>query len=76
MITNGARCMWEIKSRIAMAKVAFSKKKAVFTSRLDLNLRNNLVKCYIGSIAFYGAELGHFGKWIRNTREVLKCGAG
>jgi hypothetical protein len=30
MIT-GERCTWEIKSRIAMAKVAFSK-KAVFTS--------------------------------------------
>jgi hypothetical protein len=29
---NGARYTWEIKSRIAMAKVAFSKKKAVFTS--------------------------------------------
>ena len=29
----------EIKSRIAMAKAAFSKKKTLFTSKLDLNLR-------------------------------------
>ena len=72
-IAISARCTWEIKSRIAMAKVAFSNKKAVFTSRLDLNLRKNLVKCYIWSIALYGAEFGH---WIRNTRTVLKCGAG
>jgi hypothetical protein len=51
MITNDARCTREIKSRIAMAKAAFNK-KTLFTSRLDLNLRKKLVKCYIWSIAF------------------------
>ncbi|PNF43845.1 hypothetical protein B7P43_G06049 [Cryptotermes secundus] len=50
------RCTCEIKSRIAMAKAAFSKKKNLFTSKLDLNLRKKLVKCYIWSIALYGAE--------------------
>ena len=45
-----------IKSRIAMAKVAFNKKKALFTSKLDLYLRKKLVKCYIWSMALYGAE--------------------
>ena len=39
-----------------MAKAAFSKKKALFTSTLDLELRKKLVKCYIWSIALYGAE--------------------
>jgi len=39
-----------------MAKVALSKKKTLFTSKLDLNLRKKLVKCYIWSIALYGAE--------------------
>jgi hypothetical protein len=56
IITNDARCTREIKSRIAMAKAAFNKKKTLFTSNLDLNLRRKLVKCYIWSIAFYGAE--------------------
>jgi hypothetical protein len=28
----------------------------LFTSKLDLNLRKKLVKCYIWSIALYGAE--------------------
>jgi hypothetical protein len=56
MITNDARCTREIKSRIAMAKAAFNKKKNLFTRRLDLNLRKKLVKCYIWSIALYGAE--------------------
>ena len=39
-----------------MAKAAFNKKKALFTSKLDLNLRKKLVKCYIWSMALYGAE--------------------
>jgi hypothetical protein len=56
MITNDASCTCEIKSRIAMAKAAFNEKKNLFTSKLDLNLRKKLVKCYIWSIALYGAE--------------------
>jgi hypothetical protein len=55
-ITNDARCTCEIKYRIAMAKAAFNKKKPLFTSKLDLNLRNKVVTCYIWSIALYGAE--------------------
>jgi hypothetical protein len=39
-----------------MAKAAFNKKKTLFTSKLDLNLRKKLVKCYIRSMALYGAE--------------------
>jgi hypothetical protein len=38
-----------------MAKAAFNKKN-LFTSKLDLNLRKKLVKCYIWNIALYGAE--------------------
>jgi hypothetical protein len=56
MITNDVRCTHEITSRIAMTKAAFNKKKTVFTSKLDLNLRKKPVKCYIWSIALYGAE--------------------
>ena len=39
-----------------MAKAAFNKKKTLFTSKLDFNLRKKLVKCYIWSMALYGAE--------------------
>jgi hypothetical protein len=45
-----------MKSRIATAKAAFNKKKTLFASKLDLNLRKKLVKCYIWSIALYGSE--------------------
>ena len=56
MLTNDGRCTCEIKSRIAIAKAAFNKKKTLFTSKLDLNLRKKLIKCYIWIMAFYGAE--------------------
>jgi hypothetical protein len=39
-----------------MAKAAFNKKKTLFASKLDFNLWKKLVKCYIWSIALYGAE--------------------
>jgi hypothetical protein len=59
-----------------VAKAAFNEKKTLFISKLDLNLRNELVKCYIWSIAVYGAEtwtlrkvdqryLGSFEMWCR-----------
>jgi hypothetical protein len=56
MIANDARCRREIKARIAMAKALFNEKETLFTSKLDLELRKKLVKCYIWSTALYGAE--------------------
>ena len=55
ILTNDGRRTCEIKCRIAMAKVAFNKKRTLFTSTLDLELRKKLVKCYVWSIALYGA---------------------
>jgi len=43
---------------MAKAKAAFNKKRALFTGTLDLELRKKLVRCYIWSIALYGAETG------------------
>ena len=43
MITNDVRCTRGIKSRIPLAKTAFNKKNAIFTSKF-------------WNIAFYGAE--------------------
>jgi hypothetical protein len=37
-------------------KTAFNKTKTLFSSKSDLNLMKKLVKCYIWSIALYGAE--------------------
>ena len=49
----------KIKSSIVMAKAAFNKKKTLVTSKLDLNLRKKVVKCYIGR---WKKKLGHFEK--------------
>jgi hypothetical protein len=56
ILTNDGRCTCEIKCRIAMAKAAFKKKRTLFTSTLDLELKKKLLKCYVWSIAIYGAE--------------------
>jgi hypothetical protein len=56
ILTNDGRCTCEIKCSIAMAKAAFNKNGAFFTSTLDLELRKKLVKCYVWGIALYGAE--------------------
>ena len=56
VISNDARHVQEIKSRIVMAQASFNKNKVLLTSKLDLNLRKKIVKCYIWIIALYGAE--------------------
>jgi hypothetical protein len=63
-------------SRIATAKAASNKTKTLFTSKLDLNLRKKLVKCYIWSIVLYGAETWTLRKVDQRYLEILKCGAG
>ena len=65
-----------------MAKAAFSKKNTLSTSKLDLSLRKKLIKCYILSMALYGAEtwtlraadqkyLGSFEMWCWRRMEKI-----
>jgi hypothetical protein len=56
ILKNDGKCTCEIKCMIATAKAEFNKNRTLFTSTLDLELRKKLVKCYIWSIALYGAE--------------------
>jgi hypothetical protein len=56
ILTNDGRCTCGIKCRITVAKAAFNKKRTLFTSTLNLELRKKLVKYYVWSIALYGAE--------------------
>ena len=57
---RGSSPLYSLRHKVAIgiAKAAFNKKKALFSSTLDLELRKKLVKCYIWSIALYGAETG------------------
>jgi hypothetical protein len=54
-MTNVARRTREIKSNVDLAKVTFNKETPC-TSKLDSDLRKGLVKCYVKSLALYGAE--------------------
>jgi hypothetical protein len=65
-----------------MTKTAFNKKNIVFTSKLDLNLRKKLAKCYISCTDLYGAEtwtlykvdpkyLESFGMWCWRRMEKI-----
>jgi len=49
IITNAAICTREIKSRLAVAKAAFSKNKTLFTNKLDLNLIRKLIRYNTGA---------------------------
>ena len=55
-----------------MEKAAFNKKRALFTSTLDLKLRKKLVKCYIWSIALCGAETWTLRAVDRKHQESLE----
>jgi hypothetical protein len=54
-----------------MAKAAFNKKRTLFTSTLDLELRKKLVKCYVWSIALYGAKT-----WTLRAMDQKQLGTG
>jgi hypothetical protein len=65
-----------------MAKAAFNKKSALCTGTLDWELRKKLVKCYIWSVALYGAgtgavgavdrkQLGRFEMWCWRRMEKI-----
>jgi hypothetical protein len=58
MLTNDGSCTCEIKSRIAMKKTAFNKKRSLFTNKMALELRNKLVKCCIWGML----KRGRFGQ--------------
>ena len=51
-----------------MAEAAFNKKKAIFTSKLDLNLWKKLVECCIWSSVLYGAETWTVGKLYQKCK--------
>jgi hypothetical protein len=58
MIAKYARCT----RQIALAKEALGKKKVIFISKLDLNLRKKLINRYSWSIALCNAETLRFVK--------------
>ena len=46
----------EIKMRIAIAKETINRKISHLTSKLNIELRKKLVRCYVWGIALFGSE--------------------
>jgi hypothetical protein len=47
MAKNDAKCIRNIKPRTGMAEETLNKQKTLFTSKMDLNVREKLAKCYV-----------------------------
>jgi hypothetical protein len=60
---------------IILIDPAFNK-NTLFTRKWDLNVEKKRKKCYSCSKVFMVLKVGQFGKWIRNTWKVRKCGVG
>jgi hypothetical protein len=54
-----------------MSKAVFNKKKAIFVSKLDLNLSHKLINVFIFSIDFYGAE--YWTLWKKALKYLEIC---
>ena len=65
LINQDGRCVMEIRSRIAQAKAAFTKKKNLLCSNsMSIRVRKRFIKVYVWSVALYGCET-----WIINKAE-------
>ena len=57
VITSDGRCLEDIRTRIAMAKVAFSKIKNILTNKkMSIETRKRVLRCYIEPVLLYGCE--------------------
>ena len=66
----------EIKMRIAIAKEACNRKMSLLTSKLNIELKKKLVRCYVLSIALYGSETWTLRKLEWKYLGSFKFGAG
>ena len=57
MLTRDGYFTGEIKLRIAVDNEAFNRKISLLTSKLTIELRKKLVRCYVWSIVLYSSEI-------------------
>jgi hypothetical protein len=71
VLAKDGYCTKEIKMRIYIAREA-SIKKSLLTSKLTIELRKKLIKCYVWSIALYGSGTWTLRKLERKYLESFK----
>jgi hypothetical protein len=69
-ITEDGRCDLEIKSRIAMAKEAFSGIRDLITRNLRKDIKKRIIKTMVWSVALYACET-----WVLKEEEKRKLEA-
>jgi hypothetical protein len=69
MLTRDGYCTIEIKMRTVIAKEAINRKIPFLTSKLNIELRNRLIRFYVSSIALYGSETWTLRKLERKYLE-------
>jgi len=55
-----------------MAKAASDNRNVLYTRKLDLSLRNKLVKCYVWNMVLYGGGTWTLRKIDQKYRKVLE----
>src|SRR6476619_6464806 len=56
LISEGGRCLDDVKTRIGMTKDAFNKRKELLTRSIRVNIRKRLVKTLVWPVVLYGCE--------------------
>ena len=70
LMTADGRCEEEIKVRIGMAKDAFSKRKELLTQKMSVDVKKQIVKTVVWSVALYGAET-----WTLRKEDIRRLNA-
>ena len=72
VLTRDCYCTREIKMRIVIAKEVFNRKMSLLTSKMNIELKKKLVRCYVWSIALYGSETWTLRKLERKYLESFE----
>uniref|UniRef100_A0A8D9DT62 Craniofacial development protein 2 n=1 Tax=Cacopsylla melanoneura TaxID=428564 RepID=A0A8D9DT62_9HEMI len=73
LITYENKSKKEIRRRIALAKQAFERKKALLTNKnLSIGTKKKFIKTYIWSLLLYGCETWTMGKYEKDRLEAME----
>ena len=72
LISEDGRCLIDVKTRIALAKDAFNKRKEFLTGGLSGTLKKRMVKVLVWPVAIYGCETWTLKKEEKDKLEALE----
>ena len=72
-ISDDGKYITEVKTRIALAKTAFWKRKELLKSNVSMSLRKTIIRSYIWSVVTYDNEAWTINKEIRNMIDAFEC---